>query len=377
MMRKQKGDNTLEYGSIISTNYAKIGLINYTTSIVFSVTFGLLIIQNLSLLASWQDLINNIMIACILVILYQNILQSIKNKVWSRPKLFQIQVYAYLGLGLGSIIAHLLFKDIKYLYISCMHVFTLITLIYSAMALYKANFDSQIISAKFNTINKNFMQICLNAFLGNGIIQIMSLVQIFVCARLGAGAPSYMNRADKIIQFPLALLGVSFGTALLPRLSEFIANNNLVGAQKTYNKAIQINLGLSLGVIALLMLTSIPEFIMQIIYMGGKTNYHDIVIIANLFKIQLLALPASVICKTLSPIYFAADQSDIVRKSAIIQAIIDISLKIFILYMRLDMYAMAWSWILGSWINALFLLFNSARYIDPFGPVRQIFRFKY
>lgn len=62
------------------------------------------------------------------------------------------------------------------------------------------------------------------ALLGVAAVQINILVGTILATLLPAGAVSYLYFADRIVQLPLALFGIAMGTALLPALSEHLAN---------------------------------------------------------------------------------------------------------------------------------------------------------
>jgi putative peptidoglycan lipid II flippase len=70
------------------------------------------------------------------------------------------------------------------------------------------------------------------AVLGVAAVQINILVGTILATLLPTGAVSYLYYADRIVQLPLALFGIAMGTALLPALSDYIANNQHKEAQK-------------------------------------------------------------------------------------------------------------------------------------------------
>ncbi|MBV8260863.1 MAG: murein biosynthesis integral membrane protein MurJ, partial [Paraburkholderia sp.] len=52
------------------------------------------------------------------------------------------------------------------------------------------------------------------------VAQISLIINTNIASRLGAGAVSWINYADRLMEFPTALLGVALGTILLPSLSK-------------------------------------------------------------------------------------------------------------------------------------------------------------
>ncbi|MCK5307510.1 MAG: murein biosynthesis integral membrane protein MurJ, partial [Zetaproteobacteria bacterium] len=70
------------------------------------------------------------------------------------------------------------------------------------------------------------------ALLGVAAVQINILVGTILATLLPAGAVSYLYYADRIVQLPLALFGIAMGTALLPALSEHMANQRIDDAKE-------------------------------------------------------------------------------------------------------------------------------------------------
>ena len=57
------------------------------------------------------------------------------------------------------------------------------------------------------------------ALLGVSVAQISLLINTQIASHLGVGAVSWLTYADRLMEFPTALLGVALGVVLLPQLS--------------------------------------------------------------------------------------------------------------------------------------------------------------
>ena len=57
------------------------------------------------------------------------------------------------------------------------------------------------------------------ALLGVGVAQISLLINTQIASHLGAGSVSWLTYADRLMEFPTAMLGVALGVVLLPQLS--------------------------------------------------------------------------------------------------------------------------------------------------------------
>ena len=64
------------------------------------------------------------------------------------------------------------------------------------------------------------------ALLGVSVAQLSLLINTQIASHLGAGAVSWLTYADRLMEFPTALLGVALGVVLLPQLSRAQASGN-------------------------------------------------------------------------------------------------------------------------------------------------------
>lgn len=66
----------------------------------------------------------------------------------------------------------------------------------------------------------------LPATLAVSVAQLSLIINVNIATRLGTGAVSWLSYADRLMEFPTALLGVALGTVLTPSLSEARAEGN-------------------------------------------------------------------------------------------------------------------------------------------------------
>ena len=64
------------------------------------------------------------------------------------------------------------------------------------------------------------------ALMAVSVAQISLIINTNIASRLAAGSVSYLTYADRLMEFPTALLGVALGTILLPSLSKASAEAN-------------------------------------------------------------------------------------------------------------------------------------------------------
>ena len=62
---------------------------------------------------------------------------------------------------------------------------------------------------------RQFVRVVIPATLGAGVYQISAFIDTFFLTRIGTGAMSYFNYADRLNQLPLGVIGAALGTAIL------------------------------------------------------------------------------------------------------------------------------------------------------------------
>lgn len=117
------------------------------------------------------------------------------------------------------------------------------------------------------------------------------------------GAVSILSYADRIYQFPLSIIGVTFATVLLPELSRRYKMCELEKAYELQNQGIKAGLFLSLPASIGIILLSCP--IIHIIYEYGAFTRFDTVRTAQALSAFALGLPAFVLSKILTSIFYA------------------------------------------------------------------------
>lgn len=78
---------------------------------------------------------------------------------------------------------------------------------------------------------RRVMKLMVPALFGVGVAQLSILINTNIASRLSSGAVTWLNFADRLMEFPTALLGVALGTVLLPGLSSAFAK----GDHERYN----------------------------------------------------------------------------------------------------------------------------------------------
>ncbi|MCC8417907.1 MAG: murein biosynthesis integral membrane protein MurJ [Rickettsia endosymbiont of Bryobia graminum] len=157
----------------------------------------------------------------------------------------------------------------------------------------------------FDSSSKDVKKFLFNigpAAVGSGVQQLNLFISQSIASFI-EGAISILSYADRIYQFPLSIIGATFSTILLPELSKIYHLNDLKKITKIQNNAVKIGLLLSLpsafGIIIL------SEPIIHIIYERGAFTPEDTVKTAQAISAFALGIPAFVLAKILTPIFYA------------------------------------------------------------------------
>ena len=88
---------------------------------------------------------------------------------------------------------------------------------------------------------RRVLKLMVPALFGVGVAQLSILINTNIASHLGKGAVTWLNYADRLMEFPTALLGVALGTVLLPGLSAAHAR----GDDARYNALLDLGLWLT------------------------------------------------------------------------------------------------------------------------------------
>ena len=207
---------------------------------------------------------------------------------------------------------------------------------------------------------KRLAIIAAPAALAGGVVQINLLVGRQV-ASFFDGAVVWLNLADRLYQLPLGLVGVAIGVVLLPDLSRRLQAGDADGGRDAYNRATEFSLVLTLP--AAVALVAMPLPLISVLFERGAFTSTDSAATAAALVVYGLGLPAFVLQKTVTPLFFArADTRRPFRYalvSMVVNAAVAIGLAPFLGYL-----AAALGTTLAAWANLWLLWRGSQRMGD-------------
>jgi putative peptidoglycan lipid II flippase len=197
--------------------------------------------------------------------------------------------------------------------------------------------------------------------IGGGVTQLNLWVNTIVATNI-AGAVAYLYYADRIVQFPLALIGTAMGVALLPTLSRALKANQIGEAVELQNRALEISLLLAIP--AAVGLYAIAGHLIQGMFQRGAFSNTETIATAAALKIYAIGLPAFVLIKIFLPSYFAAGDTKTPVKIGLVCLGLNALLSITLVQIW-GHRGLAAATTASSWLNAALLigiLMHSERY---------------
>jgi putative peptidoglycan lipid II flippase len=192
----------------------------------------------------------------------------------------------------------------------------------------------------------------LPAIFGAGIYQISRFIDLFFLGRLEEGSFVFLALADRLNQLPLGIIGIALGTAILPALSRFIAQDDAGGAQRVQSNAIE--LGLLLTIPAAVGLFFAAQPLVSAFYYGGKFGADDVAGTSSVVAMLVIGLPAYVLVKVLTPGFFARKDTKTPVYTAGVSLIINIALNIMLIPI-MGVAGLALAGALAAWANCAML----------------------
>jgi putative peptidoglycan lipid II flippase len=163
---------------------------------------------------------------------------------------------------------------------------------------------------------RQIASLMLPALLGVGVAQISLLINTQIASHLAPGSVSWLTYADRLMEFPTAILGVALGAVLMPQLAAAKAK----GDQNEY--AAMLDWGLRLVVVLALpcaaALLTFSQPLVSVLYHYGAFTDKDVqqtTLALSGYGVGLLGLVA---IKVLAPGYYASQDIKTPVKIAIV-----------------------------------------------------------
>ena len=199
---------------------------------------------------------------------------------------------------------------------------------------------------------RQFVRVVIPATLGAGVYQISAFIDTFFLTRIGEGAMSYFNYADRLNQLPLGVIGAALGTAILPQVSKHVGANEPAEAAHVQGQA--ADLAMLLCIPAAMALSMGAHPLITALFQGGRFTPDDATLTALTLAIVVLGLPAYVLVKVLTPGFYSRQDTATPVKTAGIVLLANVLLN-FALIPPFGIAGLAAAIAICSWLNCIML----------------------
>jgi putative peptidoglycan lipid II flippase len=141
------------------------------------------------------------------------------------------------------------------------------------------------------------------ALFGSSVAQISILLDTLIASFLLAGSISWLYYSDRLVEFPLGVLGIALATVILPRLSE----QHSLKSPQTFSATLDwaLRLVLLIGVPAAVGLAWLAEPLLATLFLRGEFTQRDVDMAAASLRAYAPGLLGFILVKVLAPGYFA------------------------------------------------------------------------
>jgi len=200
---------------------------------------------------------------------------------------------------------------------------------------------------------RQVLRLMFPALLGVSVAQISLLINTQIASYLAPGSVSWLNSADRLMEFPTALLGVALGVVLMPQLAAARAGKDTERYSTMLDWGLRLVVLLAVPSSAALLVFAQP--LVATLFHYGAFRDADVVQVALALGGYGTGLLGLVAIKVLAPGYYASHDMKTPMRIAIVALVVTQLLNI-VLVPRLQHAGLALSIGLGALLNAGWLL---------------------
>jgi len=150
---------------------------------------------------------------------------------------------------------------------------------------------------------RRILALMLPALFAVSVAQVSIIINTNIASHLAVGSVTWLAFADRLMEFPTALLGVALGTVLLPSLSKA----NAEARHDDYGRLLDWGLRLTLLIAlpAAVGLGMLAEAMIAVLFQGGRFAAHDVTQTAQALTGYAIGLFGLIAVKILAPGFYA------------------------------------------------------------------------
>jgi putative peptidoglycan lipid II flippase len=168
------------------------------------------------------------------------------------------------------------------------------------------------------------------AMFGVSVSQINLLIDTMIASMLIAGSVSWLYYSDRLLELPLALIGIALATVALAKLSHYYAKNNTIEFTNTVNKALLY--ALLLGLPSCVGLVMLSEELIVTLFRYQEFDRYAAEQSSLSLKAYGAGLMAFIAIKILAPVFLSRGDTKTPVKAGIVAMVSNIFLNVVLAY---------------------------------------------
>ena len=177
---------------------------------------------------------------------------------------------------------------------------------------------------------KRILTLMIPTLIGSSVAQVNLLFDTLIASFLTAGSVSWLYYSDRLMEFPLAMIGIAVGTVILPRLSRQQARADHQDFSHTLDWGLRLIVVIGLPAAIGLGLLALP--VLSTLFQYGEFTADDATLSARSLLAYALGLPAFLLIKILVPGFYSRQDTKTPVRIAIIAMISNMALNVILVF---------------------------------------------
>ena len=211
---------------------------------------------------------------------------------------------------------------------------------------------------------RRVLKLMLPALFGVSVAQISLLIDTLIASFLEAGSISWLYYSDRLMEFPLGILGAALATVILPNLSRKHAEASPGGFARTLDWGLRT--AILLGVPASIGLFVLAGPMIATLFQSGQFDAHDVLMSERSLRAYSAGLTVFILVKVLAPGFYARQDTRTPVRIAVISLGFNMACNLALVW-SLRHAGLALSTTLSATLNAL-LLYRGLRRDGVYAP---------
>ncbi len=222
-----------------------------------------------------------------------------------------------------------------------------------------------LVRPRFNNSMKKLLKRLGPGIVGTGVYNLNILIGSIIASQQN-GAVSWLYYSDRLVQLPMAMIGIAVGTVLIVSISNALSEKNMEEVYSQQNYAIRYTMFWTFP--AMIALLAMTRPIIQVLFERGAFSFTDTIYTANAVLIMAFAIPAMILSQIFSMTIFSSQDTKTPVMTSIVSMVIGTVLAI-ILFPKYQYLAIAYGTLVGAWVKVLTMIY--------FCRVRNLFQLQF